>query len=797
MRDFHVVTEDVIHAMPGPLFVFDGQGRMLWWNAHLERAFGYSRERIASMSPLEFFTVETRPTIREGIERVLTEGEGEAEGEILTADGRVLPYRFAAVRTERNGAAVVAGIGIDVGEQKRAEERLRVSEQWFRAMFERAALGGAMVDRDGRVREANPMLARMLRVDAEAVKGTRCLDAAEPEQAEREAQLLRELGHGQRESYQLEKRCVAGDGRVLWLRVSVSRMSDRPEERTFLAFVEDSTEWKATEQKLKQWEKVFENTSEGILITDRSRAILSVNLAFTTVTGYTEEEVLGKDPGILQSGLQGSAFYEEMWDTIRREGSWSGEIWNRRKDGSIYPQWLTISAVTDDDGEVTHYIGEFADITELRESQRELERLAHHDPLTGLANRTALQSELDRVVAKAEQREGDVAVLLLDLDDLKRVNDSLGHSQGDVLLCTVAERLSKLVRAGDTVARIGGDEFVLVLEGPTDRQRLTDVVNRIGREVQRPVNLAGHEVRCRVSIGIARCPGDSEDPQVLLAHADAAMYGAKKVGGNGHRFYDSEMNPEPFARLDLETRLHRAMDREELTVHYQPQVSLVTGQRVAIEALVRWDDPTTEGLLPPARFVPVAEDCGLMVQIDGWVLRRACEQARAWLDRGRGVGRVCVNISGIEIENGDLVDRVQRVLWETRLPPECLEVELKETYAMRSPERAVNGLAGLHAIGVRTAIDDFGTGHSSLAYLKYLPFDTLKIDRSFVRDLPADEENAAIVRSMIGLGWTLGLDVVAEGVETEEQVAFLTAEGCGSGQGFYYGRPEPADRVAE
>jgi diguanylate cyclase (GGDEF)-like protein/PAS domain S-box-containing protein len=548
--------------------------------------------------------------------------------------------------------------------------------------------------------------------------------------------------------------------------------------------------------RLRQAAAVFESTREGVVITDLAPRILGVNRAYTEITGYQEQEVLGRNPGLLKSGRQDQMFYQAMWQSIRETGHWQGEIWNRRKNGEIYPQLLTISTVRDGDGSPAHYVGVMTDISQLKRSEERLERLAHYDPLTQLPNRLLLLSRLEHVLERAERYRRQAAVLFVDLDNFKVINDSLGHPAGDALLSALARRLRGRLRDEDTLGRLGGDEFLVVLE---DLERVEDaatVAEVLLRLLEESFVLpAGEEVYAGASIGISLYPDDGKTVTELIKNADIAMYQAKEQGRNTYRFYTAGLAAAANQRLGLEARLRRALANGEFVLYYQPQIDMNTNGMIGCEALLRWQSPE-DGLVPPDRFIPLAEETGLILPLGEWVLRDACAQLKAWLDAGFPPLVLAVNLSARQMRQADWVDRVAAILQETGLPPDFLKLELTESMLMEQGDQAVARLQALKDLNLKLSIDDFGTGYSSLAYLKRFPIDELKIDRSFVRDIPEDSNDMEIAAAIIAMARNLKLRVVAEGVETEEQLDFLRRQGCSAWQGYLFGRPVPAVEFA-
>jgi len=582
---------------------------------------------------------------------------------------------------------------------------------------------------------------------------------------------------------------VVVDGRNFHLVATVFRMGVDDPARLILIFT-DITERKQAEEKLKQAGAVFDSTAEAIVVTDRDARIIAVNRAFTTMTGYGEDEVLGQNPRVLQSGRHDRAFFTAMWESLEHGGHWQGEIWDRRKDGEIFPVWQTISAIHGEGGEVTNYVSILSDISVVKQSQEQLNFLAHHDALTALPNRVLFNDRL-RHAMDVSRRDGTMlGLIFIDLDRFKTINDSLGHPLGDKLLVQTAKRIKRHVRSVDTVARLGGDEFVVLTEHLERAQDAAKLCQKLIDAFQQPFLVEGHELHLTVSMGVSLFPRDGGDPATLLKHADAAMYRAKDEGRNVFQFFTKELSITAFERLTLETALRHALERDQLELYYQPQYALDDGRLVGAEALLRWNHPDF-GVVSPDKFIPVAEESGLILSIGEWVLRQACADARRWHDAGYCMKRVAVNISAVQIQRGNIVATVQKALRDTGLPAAALELEITESVIMQRPEHASRVLHRLRDLGITIAIDDFGTGYSSLSQLKRLPVDRLKIDRSFVRDVVVDSDDEAIVRAVIALGQAMRLEVMAEGVEEPAQQQFLCDAGCHGAQGYLFGRPEP------
>lgn len=545
---------------------------------------------------------------------------------------------------------------------------------------------------------------------------------------------------------------------------------------------------RAVEQRLRLADEVLRNTGEGIVITDAQRRILDVNPAYCRMMGYEREEVLGKTPSTFSSGRHDASFYRSMWQSLDENGQWVGEIWDRRKDGSEFPKWLVINAVRDEQGMTTHYIGIFSDISVLKTAEAKLQELAFHDPLTGLPNRLLFRDRVEQEIAISHRNQQQAAVLFLDLDRFKNVNDTLGHDAGDHLLKLVSERMRGAIRNNDTVARQGGDEFMVLLRDIHSTEDAALVAGHIIKQLQSPFMLGAQEVHIGTSIGIALYPEDGRDFDALTKHADVAMYHAKANGGEQFSFFNDTMNVRARERLLLETELHHALERGELVLAYQPQADIDTGCLTGAEALIRWRHPE-RGLVPPNDFIPLAEETGLILPIGEWVIGEACRQIRAWMDDGLPLIPVAVNLSARQFHQPDLVQRIESALAAQDLPPQALVLEITESTVMDKAESTITILNRLADAGFSIAIDDFGTGYSSLSYLKRFPVDKLKVDKSFVTELPGNANDAAIATAIIQMGTSLGLRVVAEGVETSGQRDFLVDRGSHGMQGYWYGRP--------
>lgn len=807
------LSMDIIESLPGIFYVFNSDGRFQLWNSRFLAVVGYSATEVERLHPLDLFRGADRDRVAKRIRDTFEAGTADVEAELVDKSGQRTPYHFSGQLVDFNGEPCLVGLGIDVSDRKRAEDFLRESEARYRSFIENTTEGvysfelqepvpiDLPVDEQiqriygSRIVACNDALAQMYGYEEagdlvgftiQAMHGVSDI----PENvALLEEWIARGYHIAGAESLEIDR-----DGNARWFANNCLGIVEKGCLVRGWGAQVDITHRKITEQRLRLSASVFENIADGIFITDADANIVDVNQAFVEITGFARDEVIGRDPRMLQAGRHDDSFFRELQRTLGEKGQWRGEIWYRRKGGEVFPVLLTINRVVDDDGRTTHYVFAATDISQIKQSEERLDFLAHHDPLTGLPNRALLNERLEWAMQHARRQSRSFAVVFIDLDHFKHVNDSLGHPAGDRVLQDVGERLVGALRQEDTVARLGGDEFVLLLEDIAHSGKAAKVATKVMRALAEPFDVEGRDIRVQVSMGICLYPGDGDDAATLLRNADAAMFRAKDRGRNTYEFYTEELTRNAFERVLLESNLRRAVDREELFLNYQPQVELATGRVVGVEALIRWDHPEL-GPVPPARFIPLAEESGLIHTIGEWVLRQACHQARAWCDSGLEFGRLGVNVSRAQLQRGRLFEDIQAVLSTTGLPPQCLELEVTESFIMEQDNLAVEQLDRLRDCGVSIAIDDFGTGYSSLSYLKRLPVHKLKIDKSFVMDIPDDDNDMAIVAAVISMGRKLGLTVLAEGVESTRQANFLLDNGCHEAQGFLYARPMPHEAV--
>ena len=583
------------------------------------------------------------------------------------------------------------------------------------------------------------------------------------------------------------------NGTLYWERARIAGVKNQQGEIiNYIAIKEDITQLKQDEKQLRLASAVFETAAEAIVVTDSENCIQVINPAFSRITGFSRSEVVGKNPSVLSSGQHDKHFYDVLFETLSSSGSWEGEIWNRRKSGDIYPEWLRISTMRDEFGKLEGYVALFHDISKRKKSEEHIVHQANYDVLTGLANRKLFTERLTWALDRADREQDRVALLFIDLDRFKQVNDTRGHSFGDLLLQEVANRLLMNLRKTDTAARLGGDEFAVILPGLYKLQTLEALIGKLLLNLSQTYVLDGHEAFISASIGVTLFPDDGDTPEILLRNADSAMYQAKAKGRNDFQFFTQEIMEQSQKHGEMEQSLRNALERNELYLNFQPIIEMSSGRMVSAEALIRWQHPQ-KGLISPAEFIPLAEELGLIRPIGEWVLVEACRFAASWSEYSSSAPRVAVNLSSRQFERQNIVDVVQSILQQTGLPAERLTLEITESLMVATTSQIVAQLNGLRELGIEISIDDFGTGYSSLSYLKKLPLSCLKIDRSFVMDITTDPEDRLLVAAILSMAQSLNLKVIAEGVETTAQADFLKSKNCQFVQGYLYSRPLSKD----
>lgn len=680
----------------------------------------------------------------------------------------------------------------DITERKEAENALRESEARFRNLAVIAPVVIYRTDVFGRCVYVNDAWKNLTGFEVETALGDGWEASIYHEDRERTYAEWRRAFEAH-QVFNAEYRIIASDGAIKYvLGRAAANYDDENVLQGYVGTLTDITEHKQAEERIRLISRVFESTLEGIIITNAERQIIEVNEAFTRITGYSREEIIGKNPRILKSGHQDAAFYASMWKTINTTGHWSGEIWNRCKDNSIYPQWMSISVITNQEGMITHYVGICSDITLLKQHEKQLEHIAHYDALTGIPNRVLLVDRMQQALAQTRREKKLLAICYLDLDGFKSINDGLGHDAGDSVLIKTAERINNNLRGGDTVARLGGDEFVILLLNIESIDDCHSSLTRLLQTIEQPILTKGEPSIVTASIGVTLYPLDDEEPETLLRHADQAMYFVKQTGKNRYRIFDPQHDSQIRIERELRARIEQGLLAQEFELFYQPKVTMKDRRVVGAEALIRWRHPE-RGLLTPSEFLPIIETSELDVKIGEWVIDTALMHLERWRQQGV-VLEVSVNITATHLQSDGFIRSLTSKLSRyPQLNARQLQIEVLETEALADIASVGEIIGGCAALGVRFALDDFGTGYSSLAYLRKLPADTLKIDQSFVRDMLVNKGDLVIVQGVIALAHAFDRITIAEGVETEEHFQALVAMGCDIGQGYGIALPMPAE----
>ncbi|EKT4468487.1 EAL domain-containing protein [Pseudomonas putida] len=810
---------DVVRTVPDQLYVQDVHSqRIIFSNRHLGQTLGYDRVELAQMGD-RFWELLLHPEDADHYCQLRRQQRDTGHDQSLHCqlrfrhrDGgwRWYEIREQVLTRDSDGLVTrIIGVGKDVTVQIEASESLRDSEQRYRMLAESISDVIFSTDSQLQLNYVSPSVQAVLGYPADWIfeHGWQSI-IANPAQLTGIYSLLERVSKALGDTEQLAQLrsqlptqiflfdCLRADGRKIPIELRLVLVWDDQEHfEGVLGVGRDISQQRRAEKDLRMAATVFEHSTSAILITDPAGYIVQANEAFSRVSGYDVSEVLDQLPSLLTVDEQQEAHLRYVVKQLHQHGSWEGEVWLKRRDGEHYPAWVGITAVLDDEGDLASYVCFFTDISERKASEQRIHRLAYYDALTHLPNRTLFQDRLYTALQQAERHKAWVVLMFLDLDRFKPINDSLGHAAGDRMLKDMAQRLLACVDDDDTVARMGGDEFTLLLQPRASREmalnRAIHVAENILGSLVRPFVLENREFFVTASIGIALSPQDGSELSQLMKNADTAMYHAKERGKNNFQFYQADMNASALERLELESDLRHALEQNEFILYYQPQFSGDGKRLTGAEALLRWRHPR-RGLVPPGDFIPVIEELGLVVDVGDWVLREASRQLKAWHKAKVRVPKVSVNISARQFSDGQLGTRIATILEETGLPPACLELELTESILMRDVDEAMQILDGLKVLGLSIAVDDFGTGYSSLNYLKQFPIDVLKIDRTFVDGLPEGEQDAQIARAIIAMAHSLNLAVIAEGVETHEQLEFLREHGCDEVQGYLFGRPMPA-----
>lgn len=798
------LADTVIESAGALVLVLDSRGRIIRFNRACEQVSGYSYEEVYGKHPWDtLLPAEDAEAVRQYAFEALANNPQAMSGHYvnnwLSRGGELclIEWNNSLILDRDGRMQYMISVGIDITQRTADETLLRESREQLKEAQRLAMVGSWTLDLQTGELQWSDEIFRLFELDRESFDPSydAFLNAIHPDDREAVNQAYSQSLED-KQPYQITHRLQFSDGRIKYVQEACETLYDEAGAALVSrGTVQDISEQKRAEETINLYANVFRHSAEAILITDAENRIIAINPSLTELTGYTQQELVGKDPSILASGHTPEETYQKMWQSLEQQGSWQGELTDRRKNGEIYPKWATLSVVRDELGNVVNHIASFSDITERKVSEERIFRLAHHDTLTGLLNRFSLEERLGQAVAQAKRSGEQLAVMFIDMDRFKVINDTLGHHVGDGLLVEVGKRLTAAVRESDIVARLGGDEFIVVLTRMDDHQQVTQLAAKIVHSLSAPYRLLQHELRSSPSVGVAIFPDDGCDVDALMKNADTAMYHAKGQGRNNFQLFTSAMNEEAREGMTLERDLRLALEREEFALHYQPKIEADDGRISGVEALLRWHHPE-RGMVPPDIFIPIAEESNLITPLGSWVLNQACRQLEQWRNQGLSIS-MAVNLSPKQFNDPKLLEELRTLVERHAISPGELELEVTETAAMTNAEQAIESMKSIRALGIELAIDDFGTGYSSLAYLKSFPIQTLKLDRSFVRDIGEDENDTAISKATISLAHSLGLRVVAEGVETEQQKQFLIGHHCDMLQGYLFSRPLPADEVTQ
>lgn len=799
LRESETNYRSIFDAANDAFFIHDAAtGVILDVNSKMCEMFGCTAEEAHSLDVTAASEGDPGQVRENAYERIRKAVQGEPQlFEWLAKDrnGREFWVEVNLKLATIGGNDRILAVVRDISERKRVEEQLRETNQALKALVESAPLSILSLTTEGLVTIWNPAAEKMLGWTQEEVLG-KFIPTVSEDKREEACGLMQRVVQG--ESFtdvHVSRR--KKDGTSIDLSLSVAPLYDsQGKVNGIMSVMSDITDRKKTEEALKLQTSALNAVSDQIIITDLNGKVEFVNPAFEKDTGFSLEEVVGKDSRLIRSGCFDERIYNAIVDTVKSGRTWHGETTNKRKDGSSSIDDLTITPVINDDGVIEHLVTVKRNITEKKVYQEKLDHLAHHDPLTGLPNRLLFGDRLIHQLAESKRNEEMLAVMFLDLDRFKLINDTLGHNIGDELLKEVSKRLTASLREVDTIARMGGDEFTIILSHIMAEHDAQLVADKIHGTLSRPFMLGGRELFVTASIGISIYPNHGTNAETLVRNADTAMYKAKELGRNTYQLYTDSLNAAALEKMNMEHYLRKAIEREEFILHYQPRVNIKTGQVLGAEALIRWQHPEL-GLVSPLDFIPLAEETGLIVPISEWVMRTACIQNKTWQDSGLKPISIAINVSPREFQSDVLTGMVDRVLKESGMNPAYLDLELTESTLMQNPDCAEETLSAIKSMGARISVDDFGTGYSSLSYLKRFPIDMVKIDQSFVKDITTNPDDAAIAGAVVAMAHSLKLSVIAEGVETLEQLQFLRSINCDEMQGYFISRPVPAEELEQ
>ena len=775
------------------------EGYLKITNSAVQKMLGYTSDELSNM----IFTDFTHPDDANKnweLQQELVTGARDhykMEKRCFRKNGEMFwgSVNVSAIRNDDGKVHSIIGVLEDITERKNIEDELEKSTAQFKAIFNSISDAAVFVGTNRHIIMINPAVNKQFGYNIDDLRGM----SAEVLYANAEDYQF--LGHSRfnveanvnSQLYEMTYR--RKDGSLFIGETQGTKVED--EHGNFIGFIgiiRDISERKKTEERLRLSQKIFEDTAKAILVTDTDNNIIDANDAFCETTGYQRKELIGQSPRILKSGVHNIEFYKKLWGSLIESGYWKGEIWDKKKNGEIFPTWSTISVVKDHLGNAVNYVAILSDITEIKQSEKRLEYLAHYDQLTKLPNRMLFNDRLSQAITRAERHKDSLAIMYIDLDGFKQVNDILGHTAGDELLKTVADRLKICVREEDTIARLGGDEFSIIINELHSIDFLHVLAKRITEELSISLNYEGREINVTGSIGVATFPSNGNDEETLLRHADQAMYYAKQLGRNTYQFFDPAIKADIIHRIHLGSDLRSAIKNDEFFMQFQPKYDLIKGKVVGVEALVRWQHPE-HGIIQPIDFIPFSEDSDLIIPIGRKIIDLVCQHAQIWRTNGHEVLPIAINISARQFRYDSFVEYFQNILKETNVPASMLELEVTESLLMTDIENTISMLNELKSMGFKISIDDFGTGYSSLSYLKKLPVDTLKIDRSFVLDVSDNKDDKEIISTILSMAENLNLHVIAEGVENIEQLNFLSKNFCHEIQGNLIAEPVSFDEL--
>jgi len=789
----------LIDTIPDLIWLKDSTGKYLACNAKFETFFGAKEHQIVGKGDHDFVDSQLADFFLEKDREVLAAGKSLINQEWVTFADSGEEVLLETIKTpmeiSQNDLMGVLGVSRDITPLHTAQQALKESEAFFRSYFELGLIGMALISAKGEWVKVNRYLSEMLGYHEDSLSGATLANYLHPDDLNRFEQMLEQLHQKECDSTRTEIRFISKSGPTVHSEIAMSTQQTESGAPHFVTLVSDITERRRAEQQLRLAASVFEHASEGVMITDNKGLIIDVNHAFQKLTGYSAHEVIGRTPSMLKSGHHSEEFFASMWQSLQQDKHWRGEVWNRNKSGEIYAELLNIAAVQNNNGETSHFVSIFSDITQLKEHQHELEKMAHFDALTQLPNRVLLSDRLKSAINNCPA-DKMMAVAYIDLDEFKPINDTYGHDIGDLLLIEVSDRMAECLDKQNEVARLGGDEFIVLLTNLTSASQCQEALAKLISTLSAPFFIKHNELKISASIGVTLYPEDNADPDTLIRHADQAMYTAKQTGRNRYHFFDPAFDRQTQDQQKAQDEISQALLNREFVLFYQPKINMRTGRVYGVEALIRWQHPTLN-LLPPDSFLPYITDPEVANSLGNWVLDEAISQLRIWRSAGLNL-TTSINISAQHLQSHQFPEQLAQLLDKyPEVPPHTIELEVLETAAFDDVNAATEIIEKCHLLGVRFALDDFGTGYSSLTYLRKFPADTVKIDRSFVMDMLDDDEDKAIVEGIIGLGEAFQREIIAEGVESAAHGRCLLQMGCDHAQGFGIAKPMPADLIPD